>query len=94
MEWDVPGQTKWGQRGPQHTWRPAARARQARFKVERACDWWPGPEPHPSHLFSIWERGTLLRMAPLQVFNGLPVACLVRARFAPRPSSDLAGILE
>lgn len=35
VEWDVPGQTKWGQRGPQHTWRPAARARQPRFKVER-----------------------------------------------------------
>lgn len=35
VECDVPGQTKRGQRGPQHTWRPAARARQPRFKVER-----------------------------------------------------------
>lgn len=47
-------------------------------KWSGGCDWWPGPEPHPSHLLSIWERGTLLRKAPPHVLNHPAVAWLVK----------------
>lgn len=77
VEWDVPGQTKRGQRGPSTPGGLQPAPANPDSKWSRGCDWWPGSEPHPSHLLSIWERGTLLRKAPPGVLNHPVVAWLV-----------------